>query len=61
MYAVRVEGLSGKLDDIVTYLGVEWDDKTSVSVSERVKYIICLQATVEFYLKGRGFNIITCT
>ena len=61
MYAVRVEGLSGELDDIVTYLGVEWDDKSSVSVSERVKYIIGPQATVAFYLKGRGFNIITCT
>ena len=61
MYAVMVEGLSGKVDDIVMYLVVTFDDKTYVAVDERVMYIKVLQATVTFILKVGRFNVITST
>ena len=56
-----VEGLSGKVDDIVMYLVVTFDYKTYVAVDERVMYIKVLQATVTFILKVGRFNVITST
>ena len=51
----------GEVDDIVTYLVVKCNGKTSVAVADRVMHRKGLQATITFYLKVRGVNIITCT
>ena len=49
------------MDDLVTYLIVTYDDKTSVAAAERVTHRKCLQETLTFSLEDRGFNVITCT
>ena len=59
--AVMGEGLSSKVDNIVTYPIVTCHDKTSVAADYRVTHRKSLQATVTFHLKGRGVNVITCT
>ena len=57
-YAVRGEGLSGKVDDIITNLIVVCNSETSAAVTERVMHRKCLQETVAFILKVRGVNVI---
>ena len=54
-------GLSGKVDDIVMYLIVTCDDKTSVAIYECVTHQKGLHATVVFLLEVNGVNIIKIT
>ena len=56
-----IEGLSGKLDDLFTYLIVTCNDKNSISVDERVMHIKSLQATAVFLLNVRAVNVIIST
>ena len=49
------------MDDTFTYLIVTCDDETSVAASKRVTHRKGLKATISFYFKVRGVNIITCT
>ena len=58
---VRGEGFSGKLDDLVTYVIVTYNDDTYIASDDNVTYIKCLQATVTFSLKFREVNIIMYT
>ena len=60
-YIVRGEGLSGKLDDLVTYIFVTCDDKIFVAASECMTHRKVLRATITFSSKVRGVNVITCT
>ena len=60
-YAVRGEGLSGKVDDLVTYLVVTCYDKTTVAAAGRRTHIKVLQATAAFSFKVEGAHGITCT
>ena len=60
-YTARGEGLSGKVDDIVTFITVKCNGNTSVAAAEGVTQIKGLQTTATFYLKVRGVNFITCT
>ena len=60
-YAVRVEGLSGEVDYLVTYVVVNLYDKTYIAAAELVMHRKYLQATVAVSLKVGGVNIITCT
>ena len=60
-YKVRGEGLYCKVDDLVTYLIVTWDDETSVATAECVMHRKGLQATVKFILNVRWVNGITST
>ena len=60
-YTARGRGLSGKVDDIVTFIAVKCNDNTSVAAAEGVTQIKGLQTTATFYLKVRGVNFITCT
>ena len=48
-YAVRVKGMSGELDYLVTYLVMICNDKTSVATDELVMQRKGLQATVVFF------------
>ena len=57
---MRGEGLSGEVDDLVTYIVVTCDDKTSVAADELATHIKGLQAPVKVYLKVRGVNVIMC-
>ena len=50
-YAVSLEGLSGKVDDIVTCLFFVCNDDISVAEAERVMHIKGLQVTVVFSLR----------
>ena len=59
-YAVRVEGLSTDVYDIVKYIGVKCDDETFVAAAERVTHRIDIQTTVAFYLEFGDFNVKTC-
>ena len=61
MYAVRGEGLSGKMDDLVTYIIVTCDDDTYVDASKGLTHRKGPQATIKFLLKVRGFNVISST
>ena len=54
MYIFKGEGLSGEVDNIVTYLVVTCDEKTSVAAAERVTNLKGLQATVTFSLNDGG-------
>ena len=58
---VRGEVSSVEVDDIITYLVVVCNDKTSVVASDIVMHRKGLQSTVTFSLKVRGVNIITRT
>ena len=60
-FSVREEGFSDKVDDLVTYLIVTWDDETSVATAECVMHRKGLQATVKFILNVRWVNGITST
>ena len=60
-YAVRVEGLSDEMDNLVTYLIVEYDDETSIAEDESVTHQKGLYATITFILGVRGDKIITIT
>ena len=53
--------MSGKLDDLITYIIVTCDAKTSVTASGRVRHRKYLQTTVKFILKVRGVNVIAST
>ena len=55
------EGLSGEVDNIVTYLIVTCYDETFVSAADRVRQRKFLQATVTFILKVKGVNDIINT
>ena len=61
VYAGSGKGLSGEVDDIVTYIIVTGDDETSVATSGRKMHGKGLQATVTFLLKVRGVDVITST
>ena len=61
MYAVRGEGLSGKMDDLVTYIIVTCDDDTYVDAAKRLTHRKGPQATIKFLLKVRRFNVIPST
>ena len=52
--AVRVEVFSGKVNDIITYLILECNEKTSVAAAEHNMHIKFPQATVTFILKVSG-------
>ena len=54
MYIVRVQGLSGEVDDIVMYTIVKCNDKND----ELVMHQNVLQETVAFLLKVRCVNVI---
>ena len=56
-----VEGLSGEVYDLVTYLIMTCDDKTSVSAAEGMTIRKCLQAAISFIYKVRGVNVIMIT
>ena len=60
IYKFRGEGLSGKVDDIITYPIVTRDDKTSVAASELMTHRKFMKATVPNPLKITGVNVITC-
>ena len=49
------------MDDLVTYLIVAGDDKTSVATAEIVTHRSGLHATVKFILEVRGVIVITRT
>ena len=51
MYAVRVEGLSGEVEYLVTYTIVTCNGETFVAAAEHVTHIKGLKATVTFILK----------
>ena len=53
--------MSGKLDDIFTYLIVTFNDDTSVAAAECVTHRKFLQATVAFLLKVGGVKVISST
>ena len=55
------EGFHGKVDDLVAYLVLMCDDKTSIAADEHVTHRKGLQETVAFYWKVRGVNLIMCT
>ena len=57
MDTIRVEGLSGEVDDNPTYLIVVCDDKTSIYVVYCVMHSKVLQATIIFLLKVRGLTL----
>ena len=61
MYAVRGEGLSGKMDDLVIYIIVVYSDKTSFAASEHIMHSKCLHVAITFPLKVGGVNGITIT
>ena len=54
MYAVRVEGLSGKMDDLVMYIIVMYNDKTSFATAEHIMHSKCLHVAITFPLKVGG-------
>ena len=53
--------MSSKVDDLVMYPIVTWDDETYGAAAERVMYRKGLQATVKFILNVRWVNGITST
>ena len=61
MYVVGREGVSGKVDDPVTYIIVTCNDETYIAASEGAMNQKGLQTTVTFILEVRGINIITST
>ena len=58
-YVVGGGRLYDKVDDIVTYLIVPLNDKTSVDAAERVMNRKGLQETVKFLLRVRVLSVIT--
>ena len=52
-YTVGGEGLSSEVDDLITYLIVTCDDKTSVAADKRVTHRKGLHATVTFIMEVR--------
>ena len=51
-YAVRVKLVYGEVDDLVAYLVIMCNDKTSIATDERVMQRKGLQATVFFLRMG---------
>ena len=49
------------MDDLVTYLIVTCNDKTSVKADQRMTYQNGLHATFELILEVSGVNVITST
>ena len=49
------------MDDLVTYLIVMCDYKTSVRVPQRMMHRKGLHATVLFILEVKGVNVVTST
>ena len=60
-YSVRVESLFSEVDDLVTYLIVTFNDKTTVRVDQHVAHQKGLHATVRFFLVIRGVNVLRST
>ena len=58
VYTVKVEGLSGEVNDIITYLILKCNDNTSIASSEVLTHRKGMQATDSFLLKDRGVNVI---
>ena len=59
-YSVRGEGLSGEVDDILSYHIITCDGNNSIAASKRIIERKVLQSTVAFTLKFRGVNVIIC-
>ena len=51
----------GRVDDLVTYLIVTYNNETSVAAAECVTHQKVLHATATFILKIRGIIVITST
>ena len=60
-YSVRVEYLYCEVDDLVMYLIVMCNEKTSVGAAQRVTHQKYLHATVAFVLGVRWVNVVTST
>ena len=58
---VRLEGFSGEVDDLVTYLIVTCNCETSVAAAERMIHQKGQYATVISILEVWVFNVITST
>ena len=57
---VRGEGLSFKVEDLITHIIMTCNDDPSVSADKSVTYGKGLRATIIFLKVQRG-NIVTCT
>ena len=57
VYAVRGEGFSGKVDNLVMYRIVTWNGETSDAAAERVTHQKYLYTTVIFLLEVRGVTL----
>ena len=60
VYTVKVEGLSGEVNDIIKYLILKCNDNTSIASSEVLTHRKGMQATATFLLNVRAVNVITC-
>ena len=59
MYAGSGEGLFLEVDDLIMYLIVTCDNKTSIRAAQCMLHRKGLHSTVAFVLEVRGVNVIT--
>ena len=50
-----------KVDDIIMYVIVACNDKTSIRLDQQVTHQKSMHATVKFILEVRGFNVLVST